>query len=81
MRAPGYPATREVVRVGPPSLKRLQVQFPTDSQVRYVEHVPEPGEHVRGLAGERFVVSKVTPDGKGFIVECRRRGESSDGGV
>lgn len=67
--------------VGPPRLKRLQLRFPTDSQVRYVEHVPEPGEQVTGLTGERFIVSKVTPEGKGFIVECRRRGGGSDGGV
>lgn len=63
-----------------PSLKRLQLRFPTDSQIRYAEQVPEPGEHVSGLAGERFVVSKVTAEGKGFIVDCRRRSEDSDGG-
>ena len=59
------------------SLKRVQLRFPTDSQVRYVEHVPEPGEYVSGLRGERFLVSEVTPDGKGFIVVCKRRGEGS----
>ena len=66
--------------MSPPSLTRVLLRFPRDSQIRYVEHVPEPGDQVSGLAGERFVVSKVTREGKGFIVDCRRRSEGSDGG-
>jgi len=61
--------------VSPPSLTRVLLRFPRDSQIRYVEHVPEPGDQVSGLAGERFVVSKVTPEGIGFIADCRRRGK------
>ena len=59
--------------MAPPRLKRVQLRFPTDSQVRYFEQVPAPGEHVSGLAGEQFVVSEVAPDGEGFIVLCTRR--------
>ena len=48
--------------------KRVYLRFPTDSQVRYLERVPEPGDRVSGLAGEEFIVSEVRPDGMGFVV-------------
>jgi hypothetical protein len=51
-------------------LHRVTLEFPTDAQVRYLERLPEKGEHIRGLAGEEFVVSHVEPDGAGFVVFC-----------
>lgn len=62
---------------GPVTLKHVRLQFPTDSQVRYVERVPERGERVFGLAGEEYVVADVTREGEGFVVVCRRRDESA----
>jgi hypothetical protein len=38
--------------------------------VRYLERVPEPGERIRGLADEAFVVSHVEADDAGFVVTC-----------
>ena len=64
VRTRGSPVIREVVRVAPPRLKRVQLRFPTDSQIRSLEQVPEPGQHVSRLAGEQFVVSEVTRDGE-----------------
>ena len=54
------------------TLKRLMLQFPTDSQVRYVARVPVPGERVSGLRREEFVVSEVRRDGEGYVVVCVR---------
>ena len=54
------------------TLKRLMLQFPTDSQIRYVAHVPVPGDRVLGLRGEEFVVSEVRRDGEGYLVVCVR---------
>ena len=53
-------------------LHRVTLEFPTDAQVRYLERVPEPGEGIRGLAGEALVVSHVEADDGGFVVTCVR---------
>jgi hypothetical protein len=53
-------------------LKRLLLHFPTDSQIRYLEDVPERGDRVSGLRGEPYVVTDVTRDGAGFVVVCTR---------
>jgi hypothetical protein len=51
-------------------LHRVTLKFPTDAQMRYLEHVPGPGERIRGLADESFVVAHVKRDGGGFVVTC-----------
>jgi hypothetical protein len=48
----------------------VTLQFPTYAQVRYFERLPQPGERIRGLADEAFVVSRVELDGGGFVVIC-----------
>jgi hypothetical protein len=60
------------------TLKRVMLQFPTDSQIRYVAGVPARGERVSGLRGEEFVVSEVRREGEGYLVVCVRPSETSE---
>jgi hypothetical protein len=54
-------------------LKRLTYRFPTDTQVRYHEHVPRQGERVTGLRGESYVVWAVREEEAfSYTVTCLR---------
>ena len=48
---------------------RVTFQFPTDTEVRYLERVPRRGERVRGRGGELFVVSRVESE-DGHLAAC-----------
>ena len=48
---------------------RVTFQFPTDTEVRYLDRVPRRGEPVRGRGGELFVVSRVESE-DGHLAAC-----------
>jgi hypothetical protein len=49
---------------------QVTFQFPTDSEIRYLEQRPRPGDRVRGRRGELFVVARVERDGAGYLASC-----------
>jgi hypothetical protein len=52
------------------TLKRVVLQFPRDSQIRYLERVPVPGDVITGLAGSQYVASRISRDREGYLVIC-----------
>jgi hypothetical protein len=56
------------------ALKRVTLQFPDNSEIRYLERLPSPGERVKDTLGRWWVVSDVDNDTLGgYVVTCERR--------
>ena len=53
---------------------RVAFQFPSGTEVRYLEHVPRRGDRVRAQRGERFIVSDVARE-DGHLAICLTRVE------
>src|SRR6188508_2537757 len=48
--------------------RQVRFQYPTDTEVRYLDHLPEIGDHVSSSLGDAFVVQEVRHDGAGWVV-------------
>jgi hypothetical protein len=53
-----------------PMLMQVTFQFPTDTDIRYLEQPPRRGDRVRGRRGERFVVAHVNREGDVYLARC-----------
>ena len=54
--------------------KRVKVQFPHISEIRYLEHLPSRGDRVRDSSGRWWIVSDVDNDTVGgYVVTCDRK--------
>jgi hypothetical protein len=54
--------------------KRVTLQFPGNSEIRYLERLPSRGERVRDSSGRWWIVSDVDNDTVGgHVVTCERR--------
>jgi hypothetical protein len=54
--------------------RQVRFQYPTDTEVRYLDHLPEIGDHVSSSLGDAFVVEEVRHDGAGWVVVAGREG-------
>ena len=54
--------------------RQVRFQYPTDTEVRYLDHLPEIGDHVSSSLGDAFVVQEVRHDGAGWVVVVVREG-------
>jgi len=52
--------------------RQVRFQYPTDTEVRYLDHLPEIGDHVSSSLGDAFVVEEVRHDGAGWVVVAGR---------
>ena len=52
--------------------RQVRFQYPTDTEVRYLDHLPEVGDHVSSRLGDAFIVQGVRHDGAGWVVVAVR---------
>ena len=53
---------------------QVRFEYPTDTEVRYLDDLPEIGDHVSSSLGDTFVIREVRQDGAGWVVVAVREG-------